>query len=71
MPYFYFDTNLCQYCPLREGCYNNTKEKTYSISIKSDEHKLQMAFLESDEYLQRKGIRCNIEHKNAELKNAN
>jgi transposase len=67
---FYFDTNLCQKCPLREGCYNNTKEKTYSISIKSEEHKLQMAYLESDEYLQRKGVRCNIEHKNAELKNA-
>jgi transposase len=67
---FYFDTDLCKNCPLREGCYNNTKEKTYSISIKSAEHKLQMAYLESGEYLQRKGIRCNIEHKNAELKNA-
>ena len=67
---FYFDTELCQLCPLREGCYNNTKEKTYSITIKSEEHKLQMAYLESEEYLQRKGVRCNIEHKNAELKNA-
>ena len=67
---FYFDTNLCQKCPLREGCYNNTKEKTYSITIKSEEHKQQMAYLESEEYLQRKGVRCNIEHKNAELKNA-
>jgi transposase len=67
---FYFDTKLCQQCPLREGCYSNTKEKTYSITIKSEEHKLQMAYLESEEYLQRKGVRCNIEHKNAELKNA-
>ncbi|MFC8574843.1 transposase [Heyndrickxia sporothermodurans] len=46
------------------------KEKTYSISIKSEEHKQQMAYLESDEYLQRKSVRSNIEHKNAELKNA-
>ena len=67
---FYFDTNLCKVCPLRKGCFNNTKEKTYSISIKSEEHKQQMAYLESDEYLQRKGVRSNIEHKNAELKNA-
>lgn len=67
---FYFDTSLCQKCPLRENCYNNTKEKTYSITIKSEEHKQQMAYLESDEYIQRKGIRSNIEHKNAELKNA-
>jgi hypothetical protein len=29
-----------------------------------------MAYLDSDEYLQRKGVRSNIEHKNAELKNA-
>ncbi|WP_142332993.1 IS1182 family transposase [Bacillus sp. AFS073361] len=67
---FYFDTDICKQCPLREGCYNNTKEKTYSISIKSEEHKQQMAYLESDEYLQRKGVRSIIEHKNAELKNA-
>lgn len=67
---FYFNTSLCQKCPLRDSCYNNTKEKTYSITIKSEEHKQQMAYLESDEYLQRKGVRGNIEHKNAELKNA-
>ncbi|MGZ7050123.1 MAG: IS1182 family transposase [Methanobacterium sp.] len=67
---FYFDTNICRQCPFKEGCYNNTKEKTYSISIKSEEHKQQMAYLESEEYLQRKGVRSNIEHKNAELKNA-
>lgn len=67
---FYFDTNICKQCPFKDGCYNNTKEKTYSISIKSDEHIHQMAYLESDEYLQRKGVRSNIEHKNAELKNA-
>ncbi|WCK55919.1 IS1182 family transposase [Aneurinibacillus sp. Ricciae_BoGa-3] len=66
---FYFDTNLCHLCPLREGCYKGTKEKTYSISIKSEEHQQQMRYLTSDEYKSRKGIRNRIEHKNAELKN--
>ena len=64
---FYFDNELCKLSPLREGCYNNTK---YSITIKFEEHKRQIAYLESEDYLQRKGVRCNIEHKNAELKNA-
>jgi hypothetical protein len=67
---FYFDTTICKECPFKEGCYNNTKEKTYSISIKSEEHIHQIAYLEFDDYLQRKGIRSHIEHKNAELKNA-
>ncbi len=67
---FYFNTELCKKCPMREGCYKQTKEKTYSISIKSEEHQIQMAYLETEEYLQRKGVRSRIEHKNAELKNA-
>lgn len=29
-----------------------------------------MSYLETDKYLQRKHVRSNIEHKNAELKNA-
>lgn len=67
---FYFDTSICQKCPLREGCYNDTKEKSYLVTIKSEEHQKQMAYLESDKYLQRKNVRSRIEHKNAELKNA-
>lgn len=67
---FFFDISICQKCPLREGCYNNTKEKSYLITIKSEEHEKQIAYLESDKYLQRKSVRSRIEHKNAELKNA-
>lgn len=67
---FYFDTELCKKCPMKEGCYKQTKDKTYSISIKSEEHQIQMAYLETKEYFQRKGVRNRIEHKNAELKNA-
>ncbi|WP_289318557.1 hypothetical protein [Peribacillus sp. NJ4] len=44
------------------------KSKTYSISIKSEEHKRQMKFLESDDYKERKKVRLLIEHKNAEMK---
>ncbi|WP_425305705.1 IS1182 family transposase [Domibacillus aminovorans] len=65
---FYFDTSLCQKCPMKEGCYTGTKQKTYSISIKSKEHLDQMAYLETEEYHQRKKIRLRIEHKNAEMK---
>jgi transposase len=67
---YYFDINLCQTCPLREGCYNGGKSKTYSISIKSEEHKRQMKFLESEDYKERKKVRLRIEHKNAEMKRA-
>jgi hypothetical protein len=67
---YYFDTAFCQKCPFQEGCYNNTKQKSYHITIKTEEHKKQMAYLESEEYKQRKGTRKRIEHKNAELKNA-
>ena len=36
-------------CPLKEGCYKEgAKSKTYSVSIKSDEHVEQMAFQESE-----------------------
>jgi transposase len=71
-PYFnfYFDISICKQCPLREGCYNNTKEKSYVVTIKSEEHQKQIAYLESDRYRQRKNVRSKIEHKNAELKNA-
>ncbi|WP_185151581.1 transposase [Peribacillus simplex] len=65
---YYFDIHLCQTCPLREGCYKGGKSKTYSISIKSEEHKRQMKFLESDDYKERKKVRFRIEHKNAEMK---
>ena len=65
---YFFDTALCQTCPMKEGCYKGTKEKTYSISIKSPEHLTQMAYLETEEYKLRKKVRLRIEHKNAELK---
>ncbi len=36
---YYFDVERCKRCPLKEGCYKEgAKSKTYSVSIKSEEH---------------------------------
>lgn len=39
---YYFDVEKCKQCPLRNGCYNNAKEKTYSITLKSEEHQYHL-----------------------------
>src|SRR5690606_25840960 len=42
---YYFDVEKCKACPLREGCYKEgARTKSYSVSIKSELHKDQMAF---------------------------
>ena len=67
---YYFDIEKCKRCPLKEGCYKEgAKSKTYSVSIKSDLHKEQMAFQETDEYKEKSKHRYKIEAKNSELKN--
>ena len=44
---YYFDIEKCKVCPMREGCYKEgAKSKTYSITIKSTEHKEQETFQE-------------------------
>lgn len=45
---YYFDIEKCKDCPLREGCYKEgAKSKTYSVSIKSDQHQMQKTFEET------------------------
>ncbi|QIG90954.1 IS1182 family transposase [Chryseobacterium sp. POL2] len=67
---YYFDTEKCKVCPLKEACYKEgAKFKTYSVSIKSDLHQDQMLFQESDEYKEKSKHRYKIEAKNSELKN--
>jgi len=67
---YYFDIEKCKVCPLREGCYKSgSKTKTYSVSIKSELHKDQIAFQESDYYRRKSKERYKIEAKNSELKN--
>lgn len=66
---YYFDINKCKCCSQREGCYKEgSKSKTYSISIKSDIHKDQMTFQETEYFKERARERYMIEAKNSELK---
>jgi len=66
---YYFDIEKCKKCPFREGCYTDgAKSKTYSVSMKSDEHKEQMAFQESEYFQEKSKERYKIEAKNSELK---
>jgi transposase len=66
---YYFDTDKCKACPLRDGCYKpGARTKTYSIRILSDHHAKQIEYTRSSEFQTRKHRRSRIEHKNAELK---
>jgi transposase len=66
---YYFDIKKCKVCPLRDGCYNEgAKSKTYSVSIKSTEHKEQEAFQNSEVFKELARSRYKIEAKNSELK---
>jgi len=66
---YYFDINKCQHCPLREGCYKpGAKSRSYSVSIKSEEHQEQQAFEKTEYFQERVKDRYKIEGKNAELK---
>ena len=67
---YYFDVEKCKICPLKENCYKpGAKTKTYSVSIKSDKHRQQMEFQETDDYKDKARHRYKIEAKNSELKN--
>jgi hypothetical protein len=67
---YYFDVEKCKICPLKEGCYKEgSKTKSYSVSIKSDLHKEQIDFQETDFYKEKAKHRYKIEAKNSELKN--
>lgn len=67
---YYFDVEKCKVCPLRDGCYKpGSSTKTYSVTIKSDIHKEQIEFQESELYKEKSKHRYKIEAKNSELKN--
>jgi len=66
---YFFDVEVCKRCPFKEGCYiEGAKSKTYSVSIKSNEHKEQMMFQESEYFKEKAKERYKIEAKNSELK---
>ncbi|WP_156854808.1 IS1182 family transposase [Oceanobacillus sp. AG] len=65
-----FDIEKCKVCPLREGCYKEgAKSKTYTVTLKSTEHKEQEAFQETEVFQELARDRYMIEAKNSELKN--
>lgn len=67
---YYFDVEKCKTCPLKNGCYKEgAKSKTYSVSIKSDLHKEQIVFQETEYFKDKAKHRYKIEAKNGELKN--
>lgn len=53
---------------MKDGCYEGANSKTYSVTIKSTEHKEQEAFQNSDEFKEKAKERYKIEAKNSELK---
>ena len=66
---YYFDIQKCKTCAFKNGCYKEgAKSKSYSVSIKSDIHKSQMTFQESDYFKEKAKERYKIEAKNSELK---
>ncbi|MHB8065224.1 MAG: transposase, partial [Ruminiclostridium sp.] len=66
---YYFDIEKCKHCPYKEGCYKEgSKSKSYSVSIKSDEHSEQAEFQESGYFKEKSKERYKIEAKNSELK---
>lgn len=66
---YYFEVEHCKRCPFKEGCYKDgSKSKTYSVSIKSEEHTEQMAFQDSEYFKEKAKERYKIEAKNSELK---
>ncbi|MEI2664479.1 IS1182 family transposase [Rossellomorea sp. LJF3] len=66
---YYFDVEKCKRCPLQEGCYKSgAKTKSYSVSMKSEEHTKQIEFQNSERFKERAKERYKIEAKNSELK---
>lgn len=67
---YFFDVEKCKVCPQREGCYTEgAHSKSYSVTTKSEAHKEQLAFEESEYFKVRYKERYMIEGKNSELKN--
>jgi hypothetical protein len=66
---YMFDIEKCKVCPVRNGCYKKgAKSKTYSVTIKSTEHREQEVFQNSEEFRTLAKERYKIEAKNSELK---
>lgn len=66
---YFFDVEKCKVCKSKEGCYKEgAKTKSYSVSIKSNIHKEQIEFQESQLFKEKSKERYKIEAKNSEMK---
>ena len=65
---YFFDTDKCKVCPLREGCYKGTKTKVFQQRILSDMHKDHIEFEKTEDFKRHMKVRYKIEAKNADLK---
>lgn len=65
---YYFDVEKCKDCPLKEGCYNGTKQKTFQDRIMLNLHKDHIAFEKTQAFKDKMRERYKIEAKNADLK---
>lgn len=67
---YFFDVEKCKVCPFKDGCYKEgAKTKSYSVTIKSNEHLEQEVFQQTEEFKTLARERYKIEAKNSELKN--
>lgn len=66
---YYFDIEKCKVFRFRVGYYKKgAKNKTYTVTIKSTEHKDQEAFQNREELKEKAKSRYKIEAKNSKLK---
>jgi hypothetical protein len=66
---YYFEIEKCKVCPFKDGCFKEgAKSKTYSVTIKSTEHKEQETFQGSEYFKEKAKERYKIKAKNSELK---
>ena len=67
---YYFNIEKCKQCPYKERCYKEgAKSRTFSVTLKCDEHKNQQEFQETEYFKEQTKERYKIEAKNNELKN--
>ena len=63
-----FDRAKCAICPMRDACLKTAKEKTFSVSLLTNEQKDIIERQQTEYFKQRRRQRYRIEAKNAHLK---
>lgn len=63
-----FDKAKCAVCPLRKTCLKNAKERTFSVTVLTEEQKDILKRKQTDYFKERRRQRYKIEAKNAHIK---